>query len=66
MEDGMSENTKKPADVVIDILVVGVEEHHPDCPAHPDNARSGPARVATKAYRDGWDIAFGKVTVGKA
>jgi hypothetical protein len=58
---------KKDDDVAVDVLVVGIAtEHHPDCPDHPDNARSGPTQVATKKYRDNWDVTFGKVTVGKA
>lgn len=58
---------EKKSEGVIKILVVsGETEHHPECPDHPDNARSGPSKAATKAFRDGWEVTFGKVTVGNA
>jgi hypothetical protein len=38
--------------------------HAPECPSHPDNkakvSGSGPAQVATPAYRSNYETIFGK------
>jgi hypothetical protein len=46
----------------------GVFGHRKDCPSHPDNIAkgSGPAQVATPAYRENYEAIFGRVPVGKA
>jgi hypothetical protein len=60
----MSDEKKQPDAVITVVIVEG--EHHPDCPANPNNEeKSGPSKVNSNAYRSGWDITFGP-TVGKA
>ena len=42
--------------------------HASDCSMHPNNrgSKTGPAQVATPAYRENYDVIFGRVPVGKA
>jgi hypothetical protein len=41
--------------------------HVPSCPMNPRNdGKSGPAQVATPAYRRNYEAIFGRVPVGQA
>jgi hypothetical protein len=63
-EEATMSNDKK-SDGEVDILVV-VPLGECKCQETQRSDRSGPKQVATKAFRDGWDVTFGKVTVGNA
>ena len=61
----MSDDAKRSPAALVPMLVVSATLHGPDCPvtkaarereAGAANDKHGPAKVASDAYRDGWDV----------